>query len=176
MIFRKKLPRGFSLIEVLVALLVFSIGLIGLAGLLVMSTQANHGAFIRTQAVFLGHNLADRMRANPIGVWEGDYDDTWPVSVTAPACDATAPCTPAQQATRDKVQWGNMLQQYLPNDSNLQATLTCNGDSLGLTISNYYQVQPPYNGSCTMNITWTERSLAIGGAAAPQTFAWTFQP
>lgn len=167
---------GFSLIEVLVALLVFSIGLIGLAGLMVMSSQANHGAFVRTQATFLAHNLADRMRANPIGVWQGGYNGTWPTSDTAPTCDASSACTPAQMATRDRVLWGDMLSQYLPNDSNLAASVTCTPQTNGLTISNYYQVQPPYNGSCTMNITWTERSLALNGSPAPQTFAWTFQP
>ncbi len=64
MIYRKESSAGFSLIEVLVALLIFSLGLIGLAGLLVMSTQANNGALIRTQATFLAQNMADRMRAN----------------------------------------------------------------------------------------------------------------
>ena len=176
MIQRKQPSTGFSLIEVLVALLVFSLGLIGLAGLLVMSSQANHGAFIRTQATFLAQNMADRMRANPIGIWQGGYNGSWPTTATAPTCNASSACTPAQIATRDRVQWGDMLAQYLPNDSNLAATLTCTPQPLGLTMSNYYQVQPPFNGSCTMNITWTERSLAIGGSPSPQTFAWTFQP
>ncbi len=41
--------RGVSLIEVLMAVLIFSIGLIGLAGLMVISTRSNHSAYLRTQ-------------------------------------------------------------------------------------------------------------------------------
>ncbi|MGB8634542.1 MAG: type IV pilus modification protein PilV [Rhodanobacteraceae bacterium] len=176
MIYRKQPNSGFSLIEVLIALLVFSLGLIGLAGLLVMSTQANHGAFIRTQATFLAQNLADRMRANPVGLWNGDYDATWPVSGTEPACSSSSPCTPAQVALRDKLVWGRLLAGYLPDDSNLKTVVKCTANSTGLTMSTYYKMQPPYNGICRMDITWTERSLAIGGSASNQTFSWTFQP
>ena len=179
MIYRKEFSAGFSLIEVLVALLIFSLGLIGLAGLLVMSTQANNGALIRTQATFLAQNMADRMRANIGGVWEGDYDDTWPISATAPACDAASPCKPADLATRDKVIWGDMLKQFMPDDSNLTASVACNSPTAGALVASvpdFYAKRPPYQGMCTMHISWTERSLAIGGSAAKQTFDWVFQP
>lgn len=179
MIYRKKTADGFSLIEVLVALMVFSIGLIGLAGLLVMSTQANHGAFVRTQATFLAQNMADRMRANLGEVWRGSYDDTWPVSGAADPCDAANPCDPTEVATRDKVLWGEMLKQFLPDDNNLKASIACTSldkASLLASVPDFYQKRPPYGGLCTMQVTWTERSLAIGESAGEQTFAWVFQP
>lgn len=176
MIYCKQSTTGFSLIEVLVALLIFSLGLIGLAGILVMSTQANHGAFIRTQATFLAQNMADRMRTNPIGVWQGDYNGTWPMTGTMPTCDASNPCAPNAQALRDNLQWDGMLKQYLPNDSNLQATINCAAATGTLDMTRFYQVRPPYAGVCTMNVSWTERSLAIGGSPSTQTFTWTFQP
>ncbi|HLE93281.1 MAG TPA: type IV pilus modification protein PilV, partial [Sulfuricaulis sp.] len=56
--------RGFSLIEVLVALLVLSIGLLGLAALQTTSLQYNTGSYFRTQATFLAYDIIDRMRAN----------------------------------------------------------------------------------------------------------------
>jgi type IV pilus assembly protein PilV len=71
--------RGITLIEVLVAVLIFSIGLLGVAGLLVMSVRSNHAAYLRTQVTFLAQSMADRMQANPIGVWSGDYNGRYPI-------------------------------------------------------------------------------------------------
>lgn len=173
--------HGFSLIEVLVAVLIFSLGLIGLAGLLVMSTQANQGAFLRTHVTFLGQNMADRMRANPIGVWQGDYDFTinpaTASTAAVPACDSANPCSPAEVATHDVAQWGALLAQYLPADSALQASNVCVRPAGGMPISAAQLImRPPYDGTCTMSIDWTERSLDISTNPAPQTFAWVFQP
>ena len=56
--------NGFTLLEVMIALLVFSLGLLGMAGLLAVSVRTNHGAYLRTQATFLAQSMADRMRAN----------------------------------------------------------------------------------------------------------------
>lgn len=56
--------RGMSLIEALVALLILSIGLLGVAGLQMQALRSNHGAHLRSQATVLAHDIADRMRAN----------------------------------------------------------------------------------------------------------------
>lgn len=66
---------GFSLLEVMIALLVLSIGLLGIAGLQVFSLKYNHQSYERTQAVTLIYDIADRMRANPQGVLAGAYDN-----------------------------------------------------------------------------------------------------
>ena len=57
--------QGFTLLEVLVALLVVSIGLIGLAGLMTTSLKNNQSASQRSQATWLAYDILDRMRANP---------------------------------------------------------------------------------------------------------------
>lgn len=176
-----KTIRGFGLLEVLIAVVVFSIGLIGLAGMLVMSTQANHGAFIRTQATFLAQSMADRMSANPIGLWNNAYNGTYPVSVsTLTTCTAAAPCSPMNVATRDKQQWSLSLMEFLPDDANLDTTnINCastDGATLKANVPSFDAKRAPFDGTCTINITWTERSLAIGGASGAQTFSWVFQP
>lgn len=56
--------RGFTLLEVLVAILVLSIGLLGLAGLMASSLKNSHSAYQRTQATWLAYDALDRMRAN----------------------------------------------------------------------------------------------------------------
>ena len=56
--------KGFTLLEVLVAMLVLSIGLLGLAGLMASSLRNNHSAYYRTQATWLAYDVIDRMRTN----------------------------------------------------------------------------------------------------------------
>lgn len=59
-----KHEKGLSLIEVLVTLLITSVGLLGLAAMQARSLQFNHGAYLRSQANILAYDMADRMRLN----------------------------------------------------------------------------------------------------------------
>jgi len=63
---RAKQQRGFSLVEVLVALIVLSVGLLGIAAMYVETLRANRDALVRTQAIALASDLADRIRSNRI--------------------------------------------------------------------------------------------------------------
>ena len=56
--------RGFTLVEALIALLVLSIGLLGVAGLQLAALRQNNSASQRSQATFLAYDIIDRMRAN----------------------------------------------------------------------------------------------------------------
>lgn len=66
--------RGFTLLEVLVAIVVMSIGLLGLAGLMASSLKNSHSAYQRTQATWLAYDALDRMRANRQVALAGGYD------------------------------------------------------------------------------------------------------
>ena len=68
-----KRVRGVSLIEVLVTVVILSIGLLGIAGLQASGTKFNHGAYTRSQATSLAYDIADRMRANRAVALLGDY-------------------------------------------------------------------------------------------------------
>jgi type IV pilus assembly protein PilV len=57
--------RGFSLVEVLIALIIMSVGMLGIAGLYVQSMQAGRTSLFRHHAVTLASDVADRIRANP---------------------------------------------------------------------------------------------------------------
>ena len=59
--------NGFSLLEVLVTLLIVSLGLLGIAGIIANSLKVNQGASTRTQASLLANDIIDRMRANRTG-------------------------------------------------------------------------------------------------------------
>lgn len=75
--------RGVSLIEVLVTVVVLSIGLLGLAGLQASGTKFNHSAYMRSQAVNLSNDMADRMRANRTEALAGNYNIA--IGAAAPA-------------------------------------------------------------------------------------------
>lgn len=70
----RPLCRGVTLVEVLVALLVLSIGLIGLAALQGESLKLNHSAYMRAQATILASDGLDRLRANREGAIDGAFD------------------------------------------------------------------------------------------------------
>lgn len=63
--------RGFSLVEVLIALVILSVGMLGIAGLYVQSMQAGRTSMLRHNAVTLAGDIADRIRANPFA--QADY-------------------------------------------------------------------------------------------------------
>lgn len=164
--------RGFSLLEVLIALLVFSLGLLGLAALLMVSVKTNHSAYLRTQASFLAQSMADRMRANSRSIWEGTYDGNYPIaSGSTPGCDDTAPCSYSDVAARDKGIWSGQLKDSLPAGS---GNITCERNS-SVSVTNFAG-RPPYDGLCTIKLSWSESSLDAGASNNTQTFAWKFQP
>ena len=70
------IQKGFSLIEILVSLLVLSVGLLGMGGLQVATVKGSSNAHYRTSASLLAMSLAARMRANQAGVSEGYYGQT----------------------------------------------------------------------------------------------------
>ena len=65
--------RGFTLIEALVALLVISIGMLGIAALQAETLRSGRSAQLRTQAVSIASDLGDRIRANraPVDAYSG---------------------------------------------------------------------------------------------------------
>jgi len=64
---------GFTLLEVLIALLVLAIGLLGLAALQTTGLRSNQMATIRTLATQIAYDMTDRMRANPTGMAASEY-------------------------------------------------------------------------------------------------------
>jgi len=95
---------GFTLIEVLIAMVVLAVGLLGLAGLQVTSLRSNQSAYNRTQATQLAYDLADRMRANVAG--KITYTTILPSAATVKAnCLTTAGCSPSEMAENDLYEW-----------------------------------------------------------------------
>lgn len=119
--------NGFTLLEVLISVLILSVGLLGIAGLQVTSLKNNHSSYQRTQATLLGYDVVDRMRANMNAVALSNYIAKGAYTVTpsgttntvsAPtataSCGTTSGCSIAAMASTDVNQWRVLLADKLP--------------------------------------------------------------
>jgi type IV pilus assembly protein PilV len=101
--------QGFTLVEVLIALVILSIGMLGIAGLYVHSMQAGRTSLFRHHAVTLAGDVADRIRANPRAgaAYEGGGANSNCVS-------GGINCSPAQMAANDIFLWKQQSRDTLP--------------------------------------------------------------
>lgn len=110
---------GFTLIEVLIAMLILTIGLLGLAALQATSLKNNQSAYYRSQATQLAYDIADRMRVNT-SVSKQYLSDTMMPEDAQDQSDyclnVTATCTPEKMAQHDLFEWNATIQAILPND------------------------------------------------------------
>lgn len=108
--------KGAGLIEVLVAVLILAIGLLGLGGLQTQSMKQNRESYYRTQLTLIAADMVDRMRANrTIALTSDNYKfaltDTPPAS--ANKCE-TSECSGAELALHDFKQWRDQIETALP--------------------------------------------------------------
>jgi len=112
--------KGLSLIEVMIALAVFSFGLLALAALMASGLKYNTSALHRSYATSQAYDMADRMRANRLGLEEGYYNSLIDSS-TDPNCVGfyvdVESCSPEQMAQYDASDWNNANARLLPGGS-----------------------------------------------------------
>jgi type IV pilus assembly protein PilV len=115
--------KGFTLIEVLIAMLVLAVGLLGLASLQAYSLRNTQSAYNRSLATELAYDLADRMRANnkPLGL--AVYGSMQPTAALAQANCVTVSnfCPPDVMAENDLYQWNLAVTTALPSSSGVIA-------------------------------------------------------
>ncbi len=117
----KSKNRGFTLIEILVALLVLAVGFLGMAALQSTSVKGTQDTYFRTQADLLANDLAERMRSNRQAL----IDDSGAIvdayifdggnAPGDPGCLSTAAgCTAAEMADTDLNEWLGWVSEALP--------------------------------------------------------------
>lgn len=135
-----RLSRGFSLVEVLIALVIMSVGMLGIASLYVQSMQAGRTSMFRHNAVILVGDVADRIRANPTAgaayAAAGGVDN----GCVAQGVNCSAP----QMASHDIFLWTQQAQETLPAGN---VTVVFNG-----------AVTPP---TYDISANWTEAGEAL---------------
>jgi type IV pilus assembly protein PilV len=161
--------RGFSLIEVMVALIIIAIGMLGIVKMqaLALSTTGSSGvrSLVAVEAASLAasmHTNRDYWVAGPppasftVGVLSSGsapasvtITDATGILSTPQLCATTVACTASQVAAYDVQQWGNALGQVVPA---ALATINCNSTAVPL--------------SCTIQITWQENVTSSNNATA----------
>jgi type IV pilus assembly protein PilV len=154
---------GFSLVEVLVALVVFSVGLLGIAKMEALALATTATSSRRSIAALEASSLAASMHLNR-GFWESAAASNIQITIAgttvtnlpggaAPVCDYSgggppAPCSAQGLAAYDLQAWANALFLVLPNDA---ATVQCNTST-------------PLE--CSIQIQWSEQAVALYSAQA----------
>lgn len=132
---------GVGLIEVLIAVLVLSIGFLGMAALLAKSMATNNSAMARSMATISSYSILDAMRADRSTATAGKYNG----KVTADSCPAGTGGLVNFQLNR----WCNDLGNALGAQKTTSGQVTCNGA-----------------GECTVTITFDDSRAGAGGTSA----------
>ena len=152
---RRRREAGFTMVEVLVALVVLAIGLLGIAALYLNSLQSGRTAIYRTQAVNLAADLADRIRANRTA--QNAYATAFAdAEAEVAGCYTTFGCIDSDLASTDLARWKATLAQLLPNGAGQVAFTAPVGAGEPATY--------------VITVRWVE-----AGEAAPITFQIGFQ-
>ena len=127
--------NGFTLLEVLIALVIFSFGLLALAALMAKGLQYNTSALHRSYASTQAYDMADRMRANRLGLESPYYySDINPPAGDPPSClcDKDCSCDKEAMATFDAWQWNSYNESLLPSGS---GSVSKTGDTYTITVT-----------------------------------------
>ncbi|MDX5152353.1 MAG: type IV pilus modification protein PilV [Acidiferrobacterales bacterium] len=138
---------GFTLLEVMIALVIFSIGLLGLAGLQAGGLRSNTQAQLRTIATIQAYDMAERIRSNPRGVEDGDYNAFDDATPTAGDCISNT-CTAAEMATYDYYEWELNTQNVLPSGHGTVSSALVGGGATRLF---------------TVTVMWDEERTGVTG-------------
>jgi type IV pilus assembly protein PilV len=170
--------KGVTLLEILIAIVVFSLGLLGLMSAATLSIRTNQDAYTGTQVVNVAQHLMGAMRQNRDGVIAGSYastQDAIDIHTGSPnlarTCTLAAPCAPPAQATDDLRQVRLMMGQHLPGLA--KSTVTCTPQAAFASVTSFKPIgiKFPYTGKCTLEVQWAEDR---SGTLTKRT--WIFQP
>ena len=127
MLATKKIQQGVTLVEVMIALLVISVGLLGIASLQITSMSQNTSALHHSQAVWAAYNMSDRIRANSPQF--ANYNGIDTATGYVQDCE-TNTCSNAQMRVADAAAWEAMV-ETLPGG---RGTIVSNADGLLVTV------------------------------------------
>lgn len=133
----RRRAAGFTLVESLVAMIVISVGMLGIAAMYVEGLRTGRTSIYRSVAVDLAADLADRMRANSLG--RAAYGGT-PAGSGTGCVNAGSDLSPASQAACDLYFWQQQVGSLLP-----AGTATVAYAAAGGTAGNY-----------TITVNWNE--------------------
>jgi type IV pilus assembly protein PilV len=170
----KHAQRGVTLLEILIAIVIVSFGLLGTAGLQTVGLRAAVSANQRTAATLLAYDAADRMRANMAGVNAGNYHNY--TATQNVNCLAVAGCNAQQMAQHDMFEWNAAIGAFLPAGA---MGIVCRDSSPDDGASNASMVAAGCDGLgniYAIKIWWLEDRSNTNPTGNLKRFATAFQP
>lgn len=151
---RLSAQRGVGIIEVLIAVVLLSIGFLATAKMQVNSMSSSSQAYALTQARFMTTEMSERMRANREGLIAGHYrNKRTREGLIEPTCKSiNTPCTPAQLAEADFAAWSASLYPANGNQIGFSPTLPSSDDIEAVGFVTYEAATDVY----TVNVQWAE--------------------
>lgn len=151
--------RGITIIEVLVAMLILAVGLLGMASLQVRAVSDTTNSSFRSIAIFYANDMADRIRANPAAEGVGGYankdkDD----GSEKVGCLAVAGCSSSDMALHDLWEWQQNISRALPAG---EGEIVTNGDVYTVTVSWNARVQAENAGGDQINTQVTSVNFSF---------------
>ena len=152
----KHRQKGFSLIEALVAFLILSVGMLGIASLQTMSLKSGHTAALRTVAVMKVDEILESMRSNPTALlnYSAGTADMGSDNGCSQTTVAASACTSAQMALDELFRWKRSLIEALPNNAGTTASVVITP-----------AVAPDILNLVVVSVNWNERDVETGNAA-----------
>jgi len=150
-----KRQSGVGLIEILISVVLLSIGFLAAAKMQIEGMRNSQSAYYQSQANFLAADIIDRMRANLQGVQDEFYNN---VSIdperTNPGCDdASTNCTPAQIAAQDLYNWTSQI--HVPDEYSTEKAADFT-PALPGTVTGTITPVDGSNGVLEVKLTWSE--------------------
>ncbi len=111
-----KSKKGFTLLEVMIALVISAVSLLGLASLQAQSLSFNNSAYTRSQATYFAYDILEKMRMNKNEAFAGSYDLAFTDTPDFATCYGTgATCSQSDFAIADKYEWYSLITSSLPS-------------------------------------------------------------
>jgi type IV pilus assembly protein PilV len=145
---------GFTLLEVLVAIVIFSVGMLAMLGLLTNSLIFTGSAGHRSTASQLSYAMAEYVRGNPTSL--ASYNDPSSSAITA-GCFTSAGCAPAQLVQSEYGNWQQRIAETLPSGTGMICRDSSPMDGDGVN----WECDDAANAPFVVKICW--RETAIGG-------------
>ncbi len=118
---------GYSLLEAVIAVVIISIGVIGIAGLQLTTNVYAESSLHRSQAAALAREMVERMRLNPDEAKAGGYDFNTLPTQTRKCKGSSKNCTVSQLRQHDQRVWAERVDELLPSGDASIATGADNG-------------------------------------------------
>lgn len=145
-----RMQAGVGLIEVLVAVLVLSIGFVGMAALQARSLSTNNSAYARSMATVASYSILDAMRADLANAVKGNYNKT----VTGDACVSISASNAL--ATAQLIQWCSTDLAPLGANASTKGIINCTA-AAGTSTAN-----------CSVTVQFDDSRAGLSGSASQQ--------